>query len=314
MVPSSEELDHDWLWRHYKALPERGRIGIHNRSHYEEVLITRVHPGVLANQKIPDALRGKRIGIDRRYFTPELGGEPDLIIEVNKAMDAMENLGATLIETDSGDLMEYFDPEFTVLLFEFKVQIAEYLAGLRRTSMRTLADLITFNKAHCAEEMKYFGQEIFEMAEATSGDLRDPDYVAARALCVRLSREEGIDAALKRDKLDAIIAPSFSYATTPAAVAGYPNISIPVGVTPEGKPAGIWMYSGFLQEPKLLGMAYALEQEIQPRRAPQFLGEAPALPPDAGLCGTAASALNVESTNTRARLSHHLGTGKAFRL
>ena len=65
MVPSSEELDHDWLWRHYKALPERGRIGIHNRSHYEEVLITRVHPGVLANQKIPDALRGKRL-IDQR--------------------------------------------------------------------------------------------------------------------------------------------------------------------------------------------------------------------------------------------------------
>ncbi len=63
--PSSEELDHDWLWRHYKALPERGRIGIHNRSHYEEVLITRVHPGVLANQKIPDALRGKRL-IDQR--------------------------------------------------------------------------------------------------------------------------------------------------------------------------------------------------------------------------------------------------------
>jgi PPK2 family polyphosphate:nucleotide phosphotransferase len=63
--PSSEELDHDWLWRHWRALPERGRIGIHNRSHYEEVLITRVHPGILANQKLPDALRTKRLMQDR---------------------------------------------------------------------------------------------------------------------------------------------------------------------------------------------------------------------------------------------------------
>ncbi|MBS1809434.1 MAG: amidase [Acidobacteria bacterium] len=260
-----------------------------------------------------NALRGKRIGIDRRYFTPEFGGEPDLIVEVNKAMDAMENLGATLIETDTGDPMEFFEAEFAVLLFEFKVQIAEYLAGLRRTSMRTLADLIAFNKAHCSEEMKYAGQEIFEMAEATSGDLHDPDYVAARKLCVRLAREEGIDAALKRDNLDAIFAPSYSYGSSPAAVAGYPSISIPVGLTPEGKPAGIWMYSGFLQESKLLGIAYALEQEIEPRRVPQFRGEAPETPPDAGLCTTAASALRVESVSGQARLSHHLGTGKPFK-
>lgn len=63
--PTSEEIDHDWMWRHWKALPERGRIGIHNRSHYEEVLITRVHPGVLDRQKIPAGLRGKRLIRDR---------------------------------------------------------------------------------------------------------------------------------------------------------------------------------------------------------------------------------------------------------
>ena len=260
-----------------------------------------------------NALRGKRIGIDRRYFTPDFGGEPDLIIEVQKAMDAMENLGATLIETDTGDPMEYYDAEFAVLLFEFKVQIAEYLADLRRTSMRTLADLIAFNKEHCAEEMKYAGQEIFEMSEATSGDLHDPDYVAARELCVRLARAEGIDAALKRDKLDAIFAPSYSYASTPAAVAGYPSISIPVGLTPEGKPAGIWMYSGFLQEATLLSFAYALEQELEPRRAPQFLGEVPETPPDAGLCAAASTSLRAERESGRERLSHHIGTGKPFK-
>ncbi|HAL83228.1 MAG TPA: polyphosphate--nucleotide phosphotransferase [Mucilaginibacter sp.] len=51
--PSAEELDHDFLWRHYKALPEFGRIGIHNRSHYENVLITKVHPELLLNERLP---------------------------------------------------------------------------------------------------------------------------------------------------------------------------------------------------------------------------------------------------------------------
>ncbi|HEX4951097.1 MAG TPA: amidase family protein [Blastocatellia bacterium] len=261
-----------------------------------------------------NALRGKRIGVDRRYFTADYGGEPDLLEVVQRGLDAMENLGATLIETDTGDTFEWFDAEFAVLLFEFKVQIAEYLATLRRTSLRTLADLIAFNKAHCLEEMKYFGQEVFELAEATSGDLHDPDYVAARELCLKLTREEGIDAALKRDKLDAIVAPSFSFGSSVAAVAGYPNISVPVGLTPEGKPAGIWMYSGFLQEAKLLSFAYALEQELEPRRAPQLLGEVPELPPDGGFCNAAAtSALQSESASSRAHLSHHFGTGKAFK-
>src|SRR5262245_43264711 len=54
--PSDEELDHDFLWRAVKALPERGRIGIFNRSYYEEVLVVRVHPEILGSQKIPASL------------------------------------------------------------------------------------------------------------------------------------------------------------------------------------------------------------------------------------------------------------------
>ncbi len=50
--PSAEELDHDFIWRHYKALPERGRIGIHNRSHYENVLICKVHPEFILNERM----------------------------------------------------------------------------------------------------------------------------------------------------------------------------------------------------------------------------------------------------------------------
>ncbi len=52
--PSAEELDHDFLWRIHKAVPERGRIGIFNRSHYEDVLVAKVHPAVLLNTKLPD--------------------------------------------------------------------------------------------------------------------------------------------------------------------------------------------------------------------------------------------------------------------
>jgi amidase len=259
-------------------------------------------------------LRGVRIGVDRRYFTPDYGGEPDLVAVAEQALAALRGLGATVVDTDTGDPFAYFDAEFTVLLVEFKVQIAQYLRGLRRTSLRTLADLMEFNRTHCAAEMTFFGQELFELAEATSGDLRDPSYLAARALCVRLAGKEGIDAALRRDRLDAVVAPTYSFASSPAAVAGYPNISIPAGLTPEGKPAGLWMYSGRLQEARLLRFAFELEQELHPRRTPQFLGAVPPTPPDAGICAALPKprtlARQAGGLPARARLSHHLGTGK----
>ena len=198
-----------------------------------------------------------------------------------------------------------------MLLFEFKVHIAEYLAGVSHTSLRTLADLIAFNIAHCEEEMRYFGQELFELAESTSGDLSDLVYLDARALCLQLTRAEGIDRVLQDDVVDAIVAPSYSFASSPAAVAGYPNIAVPVGLTPEGKPAGLWMYAGFLQEPQLLAIAYDLEQEIQPRSAPGFLGAVPDEPPDAGLCSAALS--KPRRASGRFRMPYHLGTGKQFK-
>jgi amidase len=255
------------------------------------------------------ALKGARIGVDERYFTPDYGGEPDLIAVVQEGMDAMTALGATLVPTDSGDPFAYFDAEFTVLLIEFKAQIAEYLQTLGHTSTRTLADLIAFNQRHCPTEMKYFGQELFEISESTSGDLTDPDYLAARAFSLASAGVNGIDAAMMRNKLDAIIAPSYSFASSPAAVAGYPNISVPIGLTAEGKPAGIWMYSGFLREPRLLALAYDLEQAINPRRQPEMLGELPPEPPDAGIC----AGLPRPQIGGKAHLTHHLGTGKPFK-
>src|SRR6202043_1311893 len=74
---SSEELDHDYLWRCMKRLPNRGNIGIFNRSYYEEVLVVRVHPGFLAKQRIPPQLVGKDIWAERfediRNFEQYLG-------------------------------------------------------------------------------------------------------------------------------------------------------------------------------------------------------------------------------------------------
>src|SRR5262245_58741656 len=261
-------------------------------------------------------LRGARIGIDNRYFGSGFGGEHDLVVVARRGLDVMSSLGAQLVPTDTGNPFErnfkFFNDEFTVLLYEFKVQIGDYLQTLRGTSIRTLADLIAFNIANCDREMRFFGQEVFEAAQQTSGNLNDPVYQTARADNVAFARQ-GIDQALQRDRLDAIVAPTYSFASSLPAVAGYPNLSIPVGLTPEGKPAGLWMYGGFLQESKLLALAFDLEQEIRPRTQPQQLGSVPPPPPDAGICTALASGTprqQIQLVNGQAQTSRHLGTGK----
>jgi amidase len=260
------------------------------------------------------SLKGARIGIDSRYFSHEFGGENDLVKVAQKGIDAMQSRGATLIPTDTGNPAQqnfkFYNDEFTVLLYEFKVQIAQYLAGLSNTLMRTLADLIAFDIAHCEEEMKYFGQEVLEQSQATSGNLNDPVYLSARSDNLAFARTNGIDAALKKDNLDAIVAPTYSFASSLPAVAGYPNLSISVGLTPQGKPAGLWLYSGFLKEPTLLAFAYDLEQAIRPRTQPGLLGSVPPEPPDAGICATLTTAVAPTLVNGRAQVSRHFGTGK----
>ncbi len=232
------------------------------------------------------ALNGARIGRDVRYFDYSyfgsgIPGDEETVAFAENALDVMHSLGATIVDTDTGDVFAYTDDEFTALLFEFKAQIAQYLATLTHTNMRTLADLIAFNISHCPEELVYYGQEVFEQAESTSGDLSDPTYVAARTHATNTARA-GIDDAMARDNLDAIVAPHLTNSTGPA-VAGYPNFSMPVGIRASGKPAGMLMYSTFLHEAQLIGFAYDLEQELQARAQPQFLGS-PVPVPNAGLC------------------------------
>ncbi|MGY4537820.1 PPK2 family polyphosphate:nucleotide phosphotransferase [Mucilaginibacter sp. UYNi724] len=64
--PTTEDYEHNFLWRHYKALPERGRIGIHNRSHYENVLVTKVHPEFILKENIPGVADVK--SIDKKFW------------------------------------------------------------------------------------------------------------------------------------------------------------------------------------------------------------------------------------------------------
>src|SRR4029079_14875828 len=131
------------------------------------------------------------------------------------------------------------------------------------------------------QEMPYYGQEIFELSEQTSGGLTDPVYLAARTHARNTARS-GIDSALAAANLDAIVAPHLTNSTGPA-VAGYPNLSLPIGIRDDGRPAGMVMYSTLLHAPQLIGFGYDLEQELNVRRQPQFLGSV--LPiPNANLC------------------------------
>ncbi len=253
------------------------------------------------------SLEGKTIGIDQRYLTaPYAFPVNPLSLEAfNAGLDALESLGATLVPCDTGDIFLYGGDEFTVLLQEFKVQIEDYLSGLTHTSMRTLSDLMAFNTANCAIEMPYYGQEVWEWSNATTGGLTDPAYLAARANCLQLSRTQGIDLVLKSG-VDAIVAPSYTLASQPAAVAGYPNIAIPCGFAADGRPAGMWMYAGFLEEPKLLAFAYALEQALRPRTAPRFLGPLQPFPPDPGYC-------SASDGHGKGRHEHRVAAGRLMR-
>jgi amidase len=232
------------------------------------------------------ALNGARIGRDTRffnysYFGSGIPGDEQTVAFAEHALDVMESLGATIVDTDTGDVFAYTGDEFTALLYEFKAQIAEYLATLTHTNMRTLADLIAFDTAHCQQELVYYGQEVFELSEQTSGYPTNPEYVQARAHARNTARS-GIDNALAADNLDAIVAPHLTNSTGPA-VAGYPNLSLPVGIRDSGRPAGMLMYSTFLREPQLIGFGYDLEQELNVRRQPQFLGTVIPVP-NADLC------------------------------
>ncbi|HZA84910.1 MAG TPA: amidase family protein, partial [Actinomycetes bacterium] len=223
--------------------------------------------------------------------------EADAVAEA--AIAELSRLGATVVDpADIPNVADTFDPEFTVLLYEFKADIAAYLSELGNTSMRTLADLIAFNEANAERELRWFGQEVFLLAEATGG-LDDPAYAEALATSKRLATE-GIDQTLARHDLDAIVSLTNSPpwttdlvngdhfllgSSTPAAVAGYPNVTVPAGFAFGELPVGINLIGRRWAEPTLLRLAHAFEQGTRARHAPRFLptlGVKEFLPRDTG--------------------------------
>src|SRR5947207_3329381 len=232
------------------------------------------------------ALQGKRIGRDVRYFDYSyvrsgIPGDEETVAFAEHALDVMASLGATIVDTDTGDVFAYTDDEFTALLFEFKAQIAQYLRTLSKTNMRTLADLIAFDNAHCPQELVYYDQDVFLLSEQFVGYPNDPNYIAARSHATSTARA-GIDNAMTSQNLDAIVAPHLTNSTGPA-VAGYPNFSMPVGIRSSGRPAGMLMYSTAFREPQLIAMAYDLEQALNARQQPQLLGAITPIP-NGGFC------------------------------
>jgi amidase len=233
----------------------------------------------------PNGLRGARLGIARKFF--ENNAPMDAFL--NGCIDALKKAGAEVI--DPADLATHGQldaPEQQVLLYEFKDGINRYLTRLPSGSpARTLKDLISFNEKNRDREMPFFAQELFIQAEA-KGPLTDAAYLKARADCVRLSRQEGIDALLAKNKLDAIVTLTSGPAclidhiagdtdtggcTTPAAVAGYPHITVPAGFY-RGLPIGLSFFSTAWTEPTLFKLAYGWEQQMNARRKPGFLASA----------------------------------------
>jgi amidase len=201
------------------------------------------------------------------------------------ALDKMKSLGATLVDVND-EISRAGSAEGDVLQYEFKDGINTYLASLGpKAPMKTLQDLIEFNEKNKDREMPFFQQETFLKSQAR-GPLTDQAYLDALARCRRFSRDEGIDAVMDKNELNAIVGPSGGPAgptdhiygdrdsgggsSSPAAVAGYPNITVPAGQV-QGMPVGISFFGRAWSEPVLLKFAFAFEQATMARKAPTFL-------------------------------------------
>jgi amidase len=230
-----------------------------------------------------NGLRGARIGVARNKF---FGYSDVTDALIHDAIEAMKQQGAVIVDpADIATAGKFDDSEFDVLLYEFKADLNSYLASLGpKAPVRTLQDVIDYNDRHKDQEMPYFGQDIMIKAQK-KGPLSEKKYRDALAKNHLMSRTQGIDATIAKYKLDAIVAPTGSPAwttdltngdhftgasSTPAAVAGYPNINVPAGYS-HNLPVGVSFFGKAFSEPTLIRLAYAYEQATKHRRAPQFI-------------------------------------------
>jgi amidase len=230
----------------------------------------------------PNGLKGARIGVWREGvfgFSPEA----DQIAEV--AIGQMSSLGATIIDpADIPHMEDVFGPEFVVLLFEFKVQLTQYLQDLVSSQVRSLEQCIKFNSAHPGAEMPWFGQEIFLLAQTTDG-LNDPAYAKARTKAHAIAKE-AVDSTFAKHDLDAIVSitdsPPWTIdlvngdhfvtgSSTAAAVNGYPSIAVPAGFAYGELPVGMSFIGRAWDEPKLIRLTSGFEAGTKVRHAPRFL-------------------------------------------
>lgn len=230
----------------------------------------------------PDGLKGARIGVGRAYF-----GRIDAVNkELEKALEIMKQQGAVLIDLEKRIPAGDGKDAFNVLLYEFKDGVNKYLAHAdTATGVRSLKDVIEYNKEHAEQAMPYFKQEILEMAQE-KGDLTSREYLEAHDR-VWKAAGVGIDSTMDKDNLDVIVAPTGGPAwttdliwgdhggggsSTPAARAGYPNITVPA-VKAYRLPAGLSFFGRAWSEPVLLRIAFAFEQHAGKRIVPGFMAE-----------------------------------------
>ncbi len=229
-----------------------------------------------------DGLRGARIGVARKM----IGTDKRVIKIFESCLDVMRHLGAVIVDpTDVPNFNKFGKTELDVLHYEFKADLNKYLASTK-ARVKTLAEVIKFNEENKDRVMPYFGQEHMETA-LKKGSLRDKKYRDALARNRRLTRKQGIDATMRKHKLDAIVVPSGGpswmidlvngdtvnwnmESASSAAVAGYPHITVPAGYI-YGLPVGISFFAKAWQEPTLVKLAYAFEQATKVRKPPRFL-------------------------------------------
>jgi amidase len=229
-----------------------------------------------------NGLKGARIGVVRKYF----GFHSEVDKVINESLTVLKQQGAVLVDpADVPTLGKFESSEMEVLLYELKADLNAYFTRLGPSApVHSLKELIVYNEKNAESEMPYFGQEFFLQAE-TKGQLTSKEYIKALKLCSRMTRKEGIDATMKKFKLDALVAPTDGPAwltdlimgdhfiggsSTVAAVAGYPSITVPAGFV-FGLPIGISFFGRAWSEPKLLKFAYAFEQAAKSRRMPRYL-------------------------------------------